>query len=96
MKTIDIILRVAGIAVFLSFFAFPDHGAPALALCGLLFAVGLWAVLYPPGILGWVRPAGRLDPTDERLWPYCKFIGGAIVALSVVVAATMLRAVQRG
>ncbi len=57
-----------------------------LAVLGAnLFAVGLWGILYPPGILGWAKTQHReLDPSDQSLWWVTRLIGSAFIAISIV------------
>ena len=60
-------------------------------LCGTIFALGLWACLFPPGILGWAKAAHReLDPLDESLWWIPRVIGVAFIVFSVFLAISTL------
>jgi hypothetical protein len=64
MRAISVTLQLATIAVFGGRFILPNETAILLIFL-VFFAVGLWSVFYPPGILSWVKTYHRqLDPTD--------------------------------
>jgi hypothetical protein len=89
MKAIDIFLRIAIVVVFIGSFFLPDRTRFAL-IFGMFLAVGLWAVLYPSGVIGWAKTAySELDPTDERLWGISRFIGVFFIAFSVLIPLIM-------
>lgn len=90
MRTISITLQLATIAVFAGLFVLPNETA-ILLICLVFFAVGLWSVFYPAGILNWAKTYHRgLDPTDERLWSICRLIGICFVGASAVAAITII------
>jgi hypothetical protein len=78
-KIIDYFIRFLVLALFLSFFFASDRIIWMLTLISF-FVVGLWAVLFPPGILLWVKSAyPEVDETDPRLWSVPRFIGTAFM-----------------
>jgi hypothetical protein len=62
MKAVDYFLRSVTIVVFIALLVSPNKwGFPLLLFT--FAAIGVWALLYPPGIIGWARTAyPRLDP----------------------------------
>ncbi len=84
MKAIDISIRVATVVVIV-LGCFLANKKAMLLWSFLLFAVGLWSVLYPPGVLGWAKWAHpELNPFDERAWPICRFIGICFIVFAVM------------
>jgi hypothetical protein len=74
-RIIDYFIRLLVLALFLSFLFAPDPIIWTLALLNF-FAVGLWAVLFPQGILLWVKAAHpEIDETNPRLWSVPRLIG---------------------
>jgi|GEM_PF-4018327 len=91
MRAIDWFLRFATAGTALALLVLPNTKATFLALWGLFLAVGLWAVMYPPGILGWAKTAHReLDPSNENLWPVVRFIGAGFIVMSVFALIAIL------
>lgn len=91
MRAIDNFLHVLGWLTFLILLVLPDSRATIPLVCAWMFAVGLYGVLYPPGILGWVKVAHpQLDPLDERLWDVPRFIGAFFIIISLVLALLVL------
>jgi hypothetical protein len=75
MKFIDRFLVIATTIWAIVFFLVPDNISGVIAL-GLFFAVGLFSVLYPEGMIGWAKTVhSDLDPLDHSLWWVPRFIG---------------------
>lgn len=84
MRTIDFFIRGLTFVTAIGCLFLP--GAIAESLISItFFAVGLWALLFPPGILGWAKIThGQLDPLDRSIWWIPKFIGAAFMIVSFV------------
>jgi len=89
-KIIDYFIRFLILILFLSFFFAPDPVIWTLTVINL-FAVGLWAVLFPQGILLWAKTAHpELDETNPRLWSIPRFIGGAFMLMAATFGLVFL------
>jgi hypothetical protein len=74
-KAVDYFIRFLFVATFLGFFFLPDRVSGALGLV-TIFVTGLWAVLFPQGIISWAKTAyPELDETDPSHWLVPKLIG---------------------
>jgi hypothetical protein len=81
-KVVDYFVRFLVFATFLGFFFLPDRISGALTLV-TFFAVGLWAVLFPQGIILWVKTAHPdLDETNPVLWSIPRFVGAAFMLMA--------------
>jgi hypothetical protein len=86
MRAIDFFLRALTLITAIGSLFLP-HAIAWKLICGTFFAVGLWAVLFPPGALGWVRAArSKLEPSDKSIWWIPRFVGVAFIAFSLVFA----------
>jgi hypothetical protein len=84
LRLIDYFLRIATTALFVGYFVLPTRTWGLLGF-GMIFAVGLWSLLYPQGMLGWAKAAhSELDPTDESLWWVPRLIGVSFVLLAIL------------
>jgi hypothetical protein len=89
-KIIDYFIRFLILALFLSFFFAPDPIIWILTLVNF-FAVGLWTVLFPQGILLWVKTAHpEIDETNPRLWSVPRFIGGVLMLMAGTLGLILL------
>ena len=89
-KIIDYFIRFLVLASFLSFFFAPAPITWTLTLLNF-FAVGLWAVLYPPGVMLWAKATHpELDETDPSLWWIPRLIGGAFMLMAVTFGLVFL------
>jgi hypothetical protein len=88
MRAIDLFIQVLIIAVFIASLFLPKSLGPfPILIC--LVALGLWGLLYPAGILGWVkRTHPQIDPSDKSSWWFPRLIGAAFLA-DVVFLAVM-------
>jgi hypothetical protein len=56
-------------------------------MCAAFFAGGLYGVLFPSGIMGWVKKRHKeLNPSDRSLWWIPRFVGCCMVAFAVLFA----------
>ena len=84
MRAIDYFLRILTVAAAIGLLFLPNKIGFRL-LCASFFAVGLWSILFPPGIIGWARTAHpELDPLDTSLWWLPRFLGALFIAFSVL------------
>lgn len=89
MRAVDYFIRTLTFAtIAVSLFASNTVALVLFSAC--FFLVGLWAVLYPPGILGWVQHRG-LDPSDESFWWVPRLIGSVFIAMSLVIFVASFR-----
>ncbi len=89
-KIIDYFMRFLILALFLASFFAPAPIVWSLTLL-VSFAVGLWALLFPQGIMLWAKTAHpELDETDPRLWWVPRLIGGAFVVMAVTFGLVFL------
>jgi hypothetical protein len=90
MKAIERVLSIATMGLWVGYFFLPTR-TWGVAVFGWFFAVGLWTVLYPQGVLGWAKTARpEIDPEDDRFWWVPRFIGIAFIAFSIAAVAMML------
>jgi hypothetical protein len=79
-------VRTLVVATFFSYFVAPSRYIFALVLA-CFGAVGLWALFYPEGVLGWVRIAHpNLDINDSSIWWVPRLIGALFLAFVVALA----------
>jgi hypothetical protein len=91
MKAADWTVRALVAATFIVSMVAPDRfGFPLGIAC--LGAVGAFAIVYPQGILGWVKKAHpMIDAMDPSLHFIPRLIGGFFVAFALVIAALSFR-----
>jgi uncharacterized membrane protein len=78
-------LRVLATATVIGMFFSPGIIDSSL-LCLLIFLSGLWAIMFPPGIIGWAKAAHpELDPWDESMWWIPRLVGSGFIAISIVI-----------
>ncbi len=86
MRSIDIFLGVLTLITAISSLFLPDTISWKL-FCVTFFAVGLYGILFPSGIIGWAKTVHReLDPLDKSLWWIPRLIGVAFIAFSFLIA----------
>ncbi len=84
MKTIERFLSVAATGWCIGFFFLPKKIVGVTGM-GLFFAVGLWSLLYPQGLLGWASTAHHeIDPSDPTLWWVPRVIGVCFIIISAL------------
>lgn len=90
MRTIDIALRVLGTVTAVGAFFLPSTVEWALG-CLSFFAIGLWGVLFPPGIIGWAKFSHPdLDPFDQSIWWVSRLVGSGLVMMSLILVYMLL------
>jgi hypothetical protein len=90
MKFIGRVLQISTVAWCIGFFFLPRR-VVGVAGVGLFFAVGLWGILYPQGMLEVAKAAHpEIDPEDQRGWWVTRFIGAGFILFSIMGVAWML------
>jgi len=81
-------VRTLVVATFFASFVAPGRWVfPLVLVC--FAVVGLWAMLYPEGILGWAKTAHpSLDVNDSSNWWLPRLIGAFFLLFAVVLALT--------
>jgi hypothetical protein len=94
VRLTDWAVRTLVLLTFLAYFAAPGQWMfPLVLFCS--GAVGLWALLYPEGVLGWAKTAHpNLDVNDSSIWWVPRLIG-AFFLFFVLVLALAFRASWR-
>jgi hypothetical protein len=82
----DWTVRTLVVVTFFAYFVASSRWMFPLAL--LCFAVvGLWAMLFPEGVLGWAKTAHpAIDANDSSMWWLPRLIGAFFLLLVVVLA----------
>lgn len=84
MKFIERFLQYATVTWVVAYFLLPVN-TWSIGMFGLIFAVGLWTLLYPQGMLEVAKAAHpAVDPDDERLWWSARLIGLVFILVSIV------------
>jgi hypothetical protein len=79
-------LRLLAAATVIGVFFLP-HIIEFLLICLLIFLIGLWGIMFPPGIIGWAKAAHpELDPWDESMWWIPRLVGSGFIAISILIA----------
>jgi len=87
----DWAIRLLVTATFFAFFFAPDRWIFRLAFANFV-AVGLWALVYPEGVLGWAKTAhSQIDVNDSSSWWVPRLIGAFFLFFAVVLATSTLR-----
>ena len=75
VRTSDWAVRTLVVVTFLGYFVAPSRWMfPMVIFC--FGAVGVWVLLYPEGVLGWVKTAHpSLDVNDCSIWWVPRLIG---------------------
>jgi hypothetical protein len=86
----DWTVRTLVVVTFFAYFVAPSRWIfPLVLLC--FAVVGLWAMLFPEGVLGWAKTAHpAIDVNDSSMWWLPRLIG-AFFLLFVVVLAIAFR-----
>ena len=87
MKLADLAVRATVLATFLALLLAPQTWGRYLGLVSLA-AVGIWALLYPQGVLGWAKRAHPgIDVEDASMWWVPRLIGVFFIVFTLVFAA---------
>jgi hypothetical protein len=86
VKLTDWAVRMLVVMTFFAYFAAPSRWMFGLGLvCS--GAIGIWALFYPEGVLGWVKTAHpALDVNDSWIWWVPRLIGVFFLFFVVVLA----------
>ena len=89
VRLTDWAVRILIVATFFAYFVTPSRWMFLLQLvCS--GAVGVWALLYPEGVLGWVKTADSdLDVNDSSIWWIPRLIGVFFLFFGVVLALVL-------
>lgn len=82
----DWAVRTLVVVTFFAYFAAPSRWTfPLTLVCS--GALGVWALLYPEGVLGWVKTAHPdLDVNDSSIWWVPRLIGAFFLFFVAVLA----------
>jgi hypothetical protein len=73
------------VTLFAYFFAPEQCIFPLMLVCTA--TVGIWALLYPEGVIGWVKSAhAGLDVNDSSIWWVPRLIGACFLFFVLVLA----------
>ena len=88
MRFSDWGVRTLVVTTFFASFVAPNRWMfPLVLVC--FAVVGLWAMLYPEGILGWAKTAHpSLDVNDSSTWWLPRLIGAFFLLFAVVLSLT--------
>ncbi len=88
VRITDWAVRTLVVLTFLVFFVARGRWMfPLVLFC--FGAVGLWALLYPEGVLGWAKTAHPgLDVNDTSIWWVSRLVGACFLSLVLVLALT--------
>lgn len=90
VRLTDWAVRALVVVTFFGYFVAPSRWALTLGLVCFV-AVGVWALLYPEGVLGWAKTAHpALDVNDSSNW--VPRLIGAFFLFFVLVLALAFRA----
>jgi hypothetical protein len=82
----DWTVRTLVVVTFFAYFVAPSRWMFPLMLFSF-GAVGVWALLYPEGVLGWAKTADpSLDENDSSIWWVPRLIGACFLLFAVVLA----------
>ena len=90
MKLTDWVVRALVTTTFVVLLFGPKRwGFPVALIC--FAVVGIFALLYPQGALGWAKTAHpTLDVDDSSIWWVPRFIGGGFIVVVLLIALTFV------
>ena len=82
----DWVVRTVVVVTFFAYFVAPSRLMfPLMLVCSGV--VGVWALLYPEGVLGWAKTAHpTLDVNDSSIWWVPRLIGAFFLFFVVMLA----------
>jgi hypothetical protein len=90
MKSADWFVRGLVVLTFFALLVAPVTWGTRLGLASLA-VVGLWAILFPQGVLGWAKAAHPdIDIDDRSLWWIPRLIGSMFVAVFLLIVLAAL------
>jgi hypothetical protein len=85
VRLADWTVRALVTLTFLALLISPEKWGPRLSIISLA-VVGTWTLLYPSGVLSWVKTAHpEIDADDPSLWWVPRLIGAFFLAIAVVI-----------
>jgi len=89
MKAADRFVRLVTVIAFLTLIFAPERGSPVVLFS--FAVVGVWAIFYPAGLIGWAKTAHpSLDVEDRSLWWIPRFIGGTFLGVVLLLAVNFV------
>lgn len=89
VRLTDWAVRILVAGTVVAFFVVPNQWGSALMLVSLV-AIGVWSIVYPEGVLGWVRTAHpSLDVDDSSIWWVSRLIGAFFLVFAVLVGLNL-------
>jgi hypothetical protein len=84
----DWAVRTLVVVTFFAYFVAPSRWMfPLVLVC--VAVVGLWAILFPEGVLGWAKTAySPIDVDDSSMWWLPRLIGAFFLLFVLVLAIT--------
>ena len=77
-----IVISLATAFAWGSLFALPKAAGLAV-VCGLLFMLGFWSILFPSRLIEWGLPSHSVvGDSDKRFWWIARTIGIALMLIS--------------
>ena len=88
VRLTDWAVRTLVVLTFLAYFVAPSRWMlPLMLICS--GTVGIWALVYPEGVLGWAKTAHpAIDVNDCSMWWLPRLIGEFFLVFVVVLALT--------
>ena len=85
-----IVISLATTLAWGSLFALPERISLAL-VCGVLFMIGIWSLLFPSRLLEWATPTRfEIDTTDPKLSWIARGVGTLFIVMSVAAVAVAI------
>jgi hypothetical protein len=79
-----VVISLATALAWGSLFSLPKRTGLAV-VCGLLFMIGFWSVLFPSRLIEWGTPIqAGVDAIDSRWWWIARAIGVAFMLISAL------------
>jgi hypothetical protein len=86
VRLTDLAVRALVVATFFAYFVVSSRWALTLGLLCFM-AIGVWALLYPEGVLGWAKTAHpALDVNDSSIWWFPRLIGAFFLFFALLLA----------
>ena len=86
VRLTDWAVRTLVVLTFFAYFVAPSRWIFPLVLVSFV-AIGVWALVYPEGVLGWAKSAHpTLDVNDSSIWWVPRLIGAFFLFFVVVLA----------
>jgi hypothetical protein len=91
MKAADLLVRALTAATFFALLIAPEKYGAAMGFISLI-VVGVWVILYPQGVLGWLKATHpAVDADDSSVWWVPRLIGCGFLIMAVLVGVAHWR-----